>query len=53
MSNKKLFPLDKNIPMMKKIHCKDHGTTTITINHATLEHLEEFGYLAQKKIQSI
>jgi hypothetical protein len=40
MSNKKLFLLNKNIPMMKKVHCKDHGTTTININHVILKHLE-------------
>jgi hypothetical protein len=53
MSNKKLFLLNKNIPVMKKVHHKDHGITAITTKHATLEHLETLAIYHPKKIQSI
>lgn len=35
---------------MKKVHCKDHGTTTITTNHATLEHLEVLAIYPKKNV---
>lgn len=39
--------------MMKKVHYKDHGTTSISTNHVTLEHLEVLVIYHKRNIQSI